>query len=214
MTVPLNLPVNNHIISRKHPPLHQYLNLSYTTVKVVFQPRTEFLTFSPSAIFFFLTSISFSCLGDVHLSMTSSLLNNFNRFFDSFSKSLSGCGFEPSCSHLKFRFCACLEQGVAWHSGNYSVNSLWNAYVIWKEHFLLTHLVEQKKSGYLLVPVTLSKSSLLPGLLWWICHILFSVCLIFQEIDWTAVFNGPNTVRKEQLPKMLISSSSKAHSLR
>ena len=31
------------------------------------------------------------------------------------------CGFESSCSHLNFRFCACFEQGVLWHSGNYSV---------------------------------------------------------------------------------------------
>ena len=34
---------------------------------------------------------------------------------------LSGCGFEPSCSHLNFRFRACFEQGIPWHSGNYRV---------------------------------------------------------------------------------------------
>ena len=34
---------------------------------------------------------------------------------------LSGCGFEPSFSHLNFRFCACFKQGVPWHSGNYGV---------------------------------------------------------------------------------------------
>ena len=34
---------------------------------------------------------------------------------------LSGCGFESSCSHLSFRFRACFEQGVPWHSGNYKV---------------------------------------------------------------------------------------------
>ena len=34
---------------------------------------------------------------------------------------LSGCGFESRCSHLNFRFRACFEQGVPWHSGNYSV---------------------------------------------------------------------------------------------
>ena len=34
---------------------------------------------------------------------------------------LSGCGFESSCSHLNFRFRACFEQGVSWHSGNYRV---------------------------------------------------------------------------------------------
>ena len=32
---------------------------------------------------------------------------------------LSGFGFESSCSHLNFRFHACSEQGVPWHSGNY-----------------------------------------------------------------------------------------------
>ena len=32
---------------------------------------------------------------------------------------LSGCWFESSCSHLNFKFCACFEQGVPWHSGNY-----------------------------------------------------------------------------------------------
>ena len=34
---------------------------------------------------------------------------------------LSGCGFESSCSHLNFRFRACFEQGVPWHSDNYIV---------------------------------------------------------------------------------------------
>ena len=34
---------------------------------------------------------------------------------------LSGCGFESSCSHLNFRFRACFEQGVPWHSCNYRV---------------------------------------------------------------------------------------------
>ena len=34
---------------------------------------------------------------------------------------LSGYGFESSCSHLNFRFCACFKQGVPWHSGNYRV---------------------------------------------------------------------------------------------
>ena len=28
---------------------------------------------------------------------------------------------ESSCSHLNFIFCACFEQGVSWHSGNYRV---------------------------------------------------------------------------------------------
>ena len=34
---------------------------------------------------------------------------------------LSGCGFESSFSHLNFRFRACFQQGVPWHSDNYRV---------------------------------------------------------------------------------------------
>ena len=34
---------------------------------------------------------------------------------------LSGCRFESSWSHLNFRFRACFEKGVPWHSGNYRV---------------------------------------------------------------------------------------------
>ena len=34
---------------------------------------------------------------------------------------LSSCRFESRCSHLNFRFRACFEQGVPWHSGNYGV---------------------------------------------------------------------------------------------
>ena len=34
---------------------------------------------------------------------------------------LSGCGFESSRCHLNFRFYACFEQGVPWHSGNHRV---------------------------------------------------------------------------------------------
>ena len=44
---------------------------------------------------------------------------------------LSGCGFKSCCSHLNFRYHACFEQGVPWHSGNWSVISLWNKYVTW-----------------------------------------------------------------------------------
>ena len=36
-------------------------------------------------------------------------------------RTLIGSGFESSCSHLNFRFRACFEQGVPWHSGNYRV---------------------------------------------------------------------------------------------
>ena len=31
---------------------------------------------------------------------------------------LNGCSFESRCSHLIFRYGACFEQGVPWHSGN------------------------------------------------------------------------------------------------
>ena len=31
---------------------------------------------------------------------------------------LNGSGFESSCSHLNFRFCACFAQGGPWHLGN------------------------------------------------------------------------------------------------
>ena len=34
---------------------------------------------------------------------------------------LSGSGFESSCNHLNFRFCACIEHRVRWHSDNYRV---------------------------------------------------------------------------------------------
>ena len=34
---------------------------------------------------------------------------------------LGGCGLESYCSHLNFRFRACFEQWVPWHSGNYRV---------------------------------------------------------------------------------------------
>ena len=39
-----------------------------------------------------------------------------------------------TCSHLTFRFRAYFEQGLSWHSGNYSVDSLWNAYITRQEH--------------------------------------------------------------------------------
>ena len=32
---------------------------------------------------------------------------------------LSGCGFESCCCHINFRYRACFEQRVPWHSGNY-----------------------------------------------------------------------------------------------
>ena len=47
---------------------------------------------------------------------------------------LNGFGFESSWSHLNFRFSAGFEQGVPWHSGNYSVDSPWNTHVTWQKH--------------------------------------------------------------------------------
>ena len=41
-----------------------------------------------------------------------------------FVSELNGCGFKSSCSQLNFRFRACFEQGVLWHSSNYRVWSL------------------------------------------------------------------------------------------
>ena len=32
-----------------------------------------------------------------------------------------GSGLESSCIHLNFKFRACFEQGIPWHSGNYRV---------------------------------------------------------------------------------------------
>ena len=37
------------------------------------------------------------------------------------SYELSGCGFKSHCSHLNFRYRACFEQGVSWHSDQYRV---------------------------------------------------------------------------------------------
>ena len=34
---------------------------------------------------------------------------------------ISASGSKCRCSHLNFRFCACFEQGVPWHSGKYRV---------------------------------------------------------------------------------------------
>ena len=38
-----------------------------------------------------------------------------------FVHELSGCGLESRCNHLNFRYCACFQQKVPWHSGNYRV---------------------------------------------------------------------------------------------
>ena len=38
-----------------------------------------------------------------------------------FVHKVSGFGFDSRCSHFIFRYCACFEQGVPWHSGNLRV---------------------------------------------------------------------------------------------
>ena len=48
-------------------------------------------------------------------------LVNLAKWLSVHLRTKSGSGFESSCSHLNFRFRACLEQGVPWHSGNYRV---------------------------------------------------------------------------------------------
>ena len=60
---------------------------------------------------------------------------------------LSGCEFESSCSHLKFRFRACFEQGVPWHSGNYR---MWihSEMRMWHENNIQLHrLCIKRKEG-------------------------------------------------------------------
>ena len=60
---------------------------------------------------------------------------------------LSGCGFESSCSHLDFRFCACWSrQGVPWQflAKWLSVDSLWNVCMTWQEHTVITNRLHWK----------------------------------------------------------------------
>ena len=62
-----------------------------------------------------------------------------------FAYELSGFGFEFRCSHLHFRYRACLQQGVPWHSGKYRVwihseMRTWND----KDMQLITYLIGVK----------------------------------------------------------------------
>ena len=60
-------------------------------------------------------------LSDCHWTRTHNhLVQTFSQT-GQFIYELSGCGFDSSWSHLNFRFRACFEQGVPWHSGNYRV---------------------------------------------------------------------------------------------
>ena len=59
-----------------------------------------------------LMNVDLNCLFRTHLSDCHGWV---------FIYELSGCWFESSCTHLTFRFRACVEQGVPWHSGNYTV---------------------------------------------------------------------------------------------
>ena len=108
--------------------------------------------------------------------------SNFNSFNESFT---AFCTFKKLLDLGRF------------DGGNFSQNStslhMFGQISIARSatDLLSTHLVAQKKRGYLLVPVTLSKSSLFAGLSWRICHIPFRVALILHEVDSTAVFNAP-----------------------
>ena len=64
-----------------------------------------------------------------------------------FVHDLNGCGFKSIYSHLNFKFCACLEQRVLWHSGNYRVwihseTPQWHDKIIqWKIPMIINVLV-------------------------------------------------------------------------
>ena len=58
---------------------------------------------------------------------------------------LSGSGFESSCSHLNFRFRACFEQGVSWHSGNYRAETrTWHDKNVQSVSFTLSDIFRQE----------------------------------------------------------------------
>ena len=50
-----------------------------------------------------------------------SSLTNTQPFGWVFVNELNGCGFESRCNHLNFRYRACFEQEVPWHSDIYTV---------------------------------------------------------------------------------------------
>ena len=66
---------------------------------------------------------------------------------------LSGCGFESRCSHLIFRYGACFEQGVPWHSGNcgvwiHSQTRTWHDKKHTLHHLVDLNLVKKNFVGY------------------------------------------------------------------
>ena len=48
-------------------------------------------------------------------------LTNLAKCLSVHLRGLSGFGFKSCCCHLHFRYYACFEQGVVWHSGNYGI---------------------------------------------------------------------------------------------
>ena len=59
---------------------------------------------------------------------------------------LSGCGIESCCSHLNFRYRACFEQGVPWHSGKYGV-WIHSEICTWHEKNIQSLSLVSRKSG-------------------------------------------------------------------
>ena len=53
--------------------------------------------------------------------ITAQSFGQFGQIWSVFIYELSCCRFKSCCSHLNFRYCACFEQGVPWHSGKYGV---------------------------------------------------------------------------------------------
>ena len=47
---------------------------------------------------------------------------------------LSGFGFGSCCRHLNFRYRACCEQGVPWHSGNHRVRIYSETYTLYDKN--------------------------------------------------------------------------------
>ena len=76
---------------------------------------------------------------------------------------LSSSGFESSCSHLKFRFRTCFEQGVPWHSGNYRV-WIHSETRPWRDKNIQSKLTSFKRSMFSLANISLKSRSKNNGL--------------------------------------------------
>ena len=88
--------------------------------------------------------------------------HNTAQWFGSLAKWLSvrlwssGCGFKSTCSHLNFRFHTCFKQRVRWHSGNYSVDSLWNASEMTRTYSQMHHTDKCSQHSPIIWPVWLN----------------------------------------------------------